>query len=136
MNQRKIKFRAWDKEKKEWITNFQVSHDGLIRWLKPDPKNFDKLEWQSVVGHDIELMQYTGLKDKNDKEIYEGDILAGREVHRDNFYCVVDFSSGAFRGYTIPGRNHYRPLSNMMTDEGAEYNEIIGNIWENPKLLK
>src|SRR5690606_12438451 len=81
------------------------------------------------------VMQYTGLKDKNGKEIYEGDILAGREVHQDNFFCIVKWGPGGFYGHTVPGYNHFKPITYMMEAEGTQYNEVIGNIYENPELI-
>lgn len=82
---------------------------------------------------DYELMQYTGLKDKNGKEIYEGDIvLRDREENRAKDLAYVDFKFGAFRLRRVYGSGMtYTFGSTRFTDKI----EIIGNIYENPELL-
>lgn len=72
----------------------------------------------------FDIMQYTGLKDKNGKEIYEGDI--GTDINDDMY--EVRFDDGAF--VVIRDGNVIEPLS-----EVESYMEVIGNIYENPELI-
>ncbi|EAD9929027.1 hypothetical protein AQP98_11375 [Listeria monocytogenes] len=114
---REIEFRAWDKEVKEMDYNPSVIE---IWQNKPINEQFrleseEKLVW----------MQYTGLKDRNDKKIFEGDICW--EEH--NECCgVVKFEEGKF----------LYVWENIVEDlwEVAEDIEIYGNIYENTELLE
>lgn len=117
---RTIKFRCWMKEANK------MSHwEDLLAYCN----RLSVLQMSEFIP-----MQFTGLLDQNGQEIYEGDIL-GRETDR-NFVCEVMFSSGAFKGLTHPGKNHYRLLTEMMELERSPYVEVIGNIYENQGLLK
>ena len=80
----------------------------------------------TMVGSRFILMQYTGLKDKNGKEIYEGDV--GVDGENDAYYEVV-FDEGAFV-------SHYDGNITEYLSETASQMEIIGNIFENPELLQ
>jgi len=84
---------------------------------------------------DCELMQFTGLKDKNDKEIYEGDIIRIKHPHKDRtFIGVVEYID-----YIFGCKDFYFPHFDIpwhIFSEGTECIEIIGNIYENPEKLK
>jgi len=121
---RQIKFRAWNKEEKimsEPFTLWGIT-DGFIR--------FDEERLIFGFEDDVEVMQYTSLKDKNGKEIYEGDILfyiKGVDDPTDNYY-PVEYINGAFRHTGSEGS----PTGDWDLDEY----EVRGNIYENPELLK
>lgn len=90
---------------------------------------------------DIVLMQYTGLKDKNGREIYEGDIVLESHLHHINvrakeapvfekFVGAVRYDAPMFTCGAIEGDWHTVHFMNFLNSE------IIGNIYENPELIK
>lgn len=119
---RDIKFRAWDKNNNDWF-----NHDGGELYIELDGViNFG---WNGELMGDctdrIILLQYTGLYDKNGKEVYEGDILF--DDHHDE-YGLVRFEEGKFS-----------VLWETTTDdlfENCDVLELSGNIYENPELLE
>ncbi len=109
---REIKFRAWDGVNMIYPDWFATHGSG--RWWQVKPNNnYDSNEYP--------FMQYTGLKDKNGKEIYEGDILRKTTDRRKKSVVAWDKKLAMFDGFD--------------TFE-MERIEIIGNIYENPDLLK
>lgn len=124
---REIKFRAWHKGKKIMgeVLGIDILHKEMF-FSNEDVDCYEHTDFK-----DIELMQYTGLKDKNNKEIYEGDIVKLRANHG---IGVIKYSDewGAFiveyikpRPLTVLGMNYYK-----------EDIEILGNIYKNPELIK
>ena len=113
---REIKFRTWDKLNKEMI-NFE-SINFQERRVYKDTVSYRKF-------NDIELMQYTGLKDMKGKEIYEGDILF--ETFREEYFKVV-FENGSFRAEV----DEY----SLDLEDYAHICEVVGNIYENPELME
>ena len=127
------KFRAWEKETQ---TMLDVS---LIDFKKSVlvGEHWDFGETNFINFDDIHLMQSTGLKDKNGKEIFEGDIIRYNidvvDIKRHptlGFYTVLDGREGFFGdGMSIDD----------FEEDAKEFSktaEIIGNIYENPELLE
>jgi uncharacterized phage protein (TIGR01671 family) len=113
---REIKFRAWFEKFKEMYTVKMID-------LQKEIAYFDKYNYRSF--YDIDLMEYTGLKDMREKEIYEGDILF--ESFGEKYFKVV-FEDGSF---TVETEEYSLSLS-----EYAHICEVVGNIYENPELIK
>lgn len=89
----------------------------------------DSVAGELILNNDLNLMQSTGLKDKNGKEIFEGDIIVSRDVLLTG---VIEFRAdlGMFVS-TLVEYNNFERLCNV-----ANSSEIIGNIYENPELAE
>ena len=121
---RKIKFRAWDMLNK---TMYRNPFNGKIGGLNDIFANTG--DWS--------YMQYTGLNEKNSKEIYEDDIIANFNFENPYFRSVVVCYLGAF-GYVSDGDFiTFAHNSNFDWVNGkSEKIEVIGNIHENPELIE
>ena len=105
---REIKFRAWHKIGKEMVSD--ITH------LDDD---------------DYIYMQFTGLKDKNDKEIFEGDIVQNVGMPEYQKVGVVEFEGGKFVVIPIKTNKDKKYKGDLYY-----WDEVIGNIYENPELLE
>ena len=132
---RPIKFRVWDKKNSQFLQNNNIGVDKII---------FDLWDWAEAMStcllfpmDDYVFQQYTELKDKNDKEIYEGDIvkfsrLFEKERKIKELKSFVRFDEGKF-GFDLIGFNGmFFDLSEWCSIEI----EVIGNIFEHSELLK
>lgn len=121
-----IKFRAWDEKNKKMIAlghpHYHDAVGGILMYAIEPMVKYDN--WDKKSPH---LMQYTGLKDKNGKEIFEGDILK-TEHGATGIMTWHDVSAQFNYDCKEPMWSH--PIYSMSGD-----NEIIGNIYENPELL-
>ncbi len=135
---RQIKFRVWDKKRKQTYykihsVHFQCYNDGssVIKSVHCNNDAGELINLKGLNGgNDFYLMQFTGLHDKNGKEIWDGDF-----IHHDNvkeplqvYWCDA---TGQWKlGHEEPMR-YYGPLyqypNNLL--------EVIGSIYENPELL-
>jgi uncharacterized phage protein (TIGR01671 family) len=104
---REIKFRAWDKETKKMSYGNIEHFDDMLGF------RFEHFETDEPI-----FMQYTGLKDKNGREIYEGDIVLHHTLER-KFFINYNFKTLC-----------------ELEDFSTNYIEVIGNIYEDRELLK
>lgn len=123
---REIKFRAFIKELNEIR---EVEYINFLKKMISFPNKFCKEYYLNADFDEIELMQYTGLKDKNNKEIYEGDIVKLRANHGIGVIKYYDEWGAFVIEYIKP-----RPLA-VLGNYYKENIEILGNIYENPELL-
>lgn len=113
---REFKFRAWDKNIKKFIrpTDLKIRGDNVIYYCE----SRDNM---------LIVMQYTGLKDRHGREIYEGDIVSHPSKELDR--AEVKFTNGLFRIVAKDGRDDLLYYCNNII-------EVIGNIYQNKDLLK
>jgi len=140
---KEIKFRAWDKKSRKWI--YFDSRDDKDYYLEWDGEDWKVLYYTAQMDikyiYDFKLVQFTGLKDKNGKEIYEGDILYFKNDHIKKFSKV--FWDKRMARYCLhikimfysPKKEPVRVVvSNMI--KGLKNSGVMGNIYENPELIK
>ncbi|ATA76718.1 YopX family protein [Capnocytophaga canimorsus] len=132
--QREIKFRGFSKRfiPNEWFYGDLVNYIGE-KYILPEGQDVWDIIGDGVEVHSESVGQFTGLYDKNGKEIYEGDILA--PISKVSFY-YVGFESGMFCIYNNLGRWATMERGIEIYKELNIDFEIIGNIYENPELLK
>jgi uncharacterized phage protein (TIGR01671 family) len=121
---REIKFRVWNNTDKTFDSpaNLEVfNYNGKLFHLYDEHGKYTTIQ------------QFTGVKDINDKEIYEGDIVSFKRCDDHQriqltYYSEVEFQDGRF-GFVMRGFNE------RFMDIGADFVEVVGNVFENPELL-
>ena len=135
MNERIYKFRAWDKTENKMFIPDYIDNEGDIYEIESycDEYGMNEECCQKRQLDNCILMQYTGLKDKNSKEIYEGDVLSYYEDSFKNeatYIGEIKFRNGKFAMYDQISKD-------IIDIETVRENaKIIGNIFEHNYLIK
>lgn len=126
---RDIKFRAWDDYSKEWLLGYEYPNLGGFS-MYGECMLFE--EWSNILNRfvlqqndrkpeHLKLMQYTGLKDKNGKDIYEGDLVnCNRYENEENYIVEI---------------KDIRYLPSELSGSNLNWKEVIGNVYQNNELL-
>ena len=131
LKSRNIKFRGFSKNltNNEWVYGDLVNYSETEKIIvEQNSKTWDLLEGGTIV-NEKSIGQFTGLTDKNGKEIYEGDILktypiiSSDKIAYDSFNVVVRFTSSSWIANGVLGIKQ------------SEISEVIGNIYKNPELI-
>lgn len=134
MNNREIKFRTWDRQNKEFAewTNrdpfFDTSHGKIFFWerVQKEDGSYDGDIILQDYGDRFVLQQYTGLKDSKGVEIYEGDIV---DCKYDDEKVIAEIKYSEESAAFLCGEN-------ALWQGWLGKAEVIGNIFENPELIK
>ncbi len=119
---REIKFRVWDKPDMFYFDKFDFNTELFeVSWECKNPPKMGG--WGTELGDGFTLMQFTGLHDKNGKEIYEGDIVLGKNGGQVVEWKEMCDETVCFSGFGLPWLDEERLV-------------ILGNIYENPELLQ
>ena len=145
---REILFRAKRIDNGEWVSGYYVydyAHNAHFifknQLVCPNCINDRRIDY-SVCDYEIDpdtLCQYTGLKDKNGNRIWENDIVVCKQYIDGNFidyhieFGFVEMKHGAYGLHRDRPDAYYRPFKDWLED--YEY-EVLGNIFDNPELLK
>lgn len=136
-------YRGKMRDRKEWLEGYFAKPNGIsVIILKEATGNYDGNIGKFLKTHDVILVdplticQCTGTPDKNDKNIYEGDIvrrelfggvfIVGQVVWVDIGYC----------GFYLKSKSGYYPIGKDEHTGKSGCDEVIGNIFDNPELLK
>jgi len=126
---RQLKFRVWNKATKRFFKTDYNEHLSVA--ISVDGKTLyqNYVGGDKEIGKDVIIQQFTGLKDKNEKMIFEGDILRQNDLRFEIRFELFQWVAVCpyYNKYHHPRIEHFRLCVS---------GEVVGNIFENPELLK
>lgn len=131
---REIKFRAWDKQVNKLVKVTRIDWETkTVDWFYDNKSDWEVTRETRSLRQGLSrviLMQFAGLHDKKGKEVYEGDIVKDKE--NCNFSIVWDYHNCGFYLQSTEDDEYNMEMVYILNNKI----EIIGNIYENPELLK
>ena len=130
--ERRIKFRGWNNKHNKWLYGYYANSQGFSIIIE---ENYEECTLEDVLVNKKTVGQYTGLKDSTGKEIYEGDILSqGQDLL--GVACI-----SMRYGISVKKKTTTWSLINFVLDSDFDTSvlsdvEVVGNIHDNPELLK
>lgn len=121
-----IKFRGYNKKNSQWLYGFYLQNRGE-HFVCPDEFATGK-SWENYEVDPTSVGQFTGLFDKNGREIYEGDII--RHSPKSDIYYIIEWHDCGLIAKQI-GSSSYAGITYWIN-----ITEVIGNIYDNPEILK
>ena len=138
---RKIKFRAWDKVQERYLYDVQRAYDtlsGCVKYENGENADYDEQCFDGFLDDEQYIVeQYTGLKDVNGKEIYEGDIVeffgANKKIKVKKEFGIIVYKTDRYgAGFNSIIQNKERGYGGINIAQDI----VVGNVHENPELLE
>lgn len=121
------RFRAWDRIKKRMFLVLEIDYENRLV--------SDETYWNTIPFDDVKLMQFTELKDKNGKEIFEGDIVKYK-LEEKTFTDIASFNKFfACFGLKDDTGDWFCSFDWLLENIKQDDIEAVGNVYENPELL-
>lgn len=132
---REIKFRAWNVEEKKMTKKAFGLCDisGYNGDYTFSNASIGEVDIDDLCNKKWIIMQYTGLKDKNGKEIYEGDVILYNDVLYPNKKVTFDYT---IKGVGIGWYPFCVAINSLKYLAYSDKAEVVGNVYENPELIK
>lgn len=129
-----MKFRAWDTRGKKMYKVGQLTLDELASWNFKSDREDEMVGVSPFLQPHIKIMQSTGMRDKNGKEIFEGDIV--KPVSFARWIGCVEYLPERAAFIINEHNNDYLRQSSVFLSQFSDGLRVLGNVYENPELLK